>query len=249
VGAFRLKPGGFFETTAIYRTRNEVADISSDWQGIPFKNSPLAHEQEFRGTARQSRFALLGTTDIDPTTHLAGYVESDFLGAGSASNSRESNSYVLRLRQAYTTIDLDSSGLEILVGQAWTMLTTDTTGIVPRSELIPPTIDGQYVPGFNWERLPQARFVKKFSDAVSAGLSFESPQAVFPPSPFAAPPGVNVNNPGNPAGYLNPTTTYSNNIMPDIIAKVAFDPDLGHYELKGLARMFTNRANGKTNYT
>ena len=195
------------------------------------------------------QISLLVSGDVSQETHLAGYLESDFLASGTTSNSRESNSYVPRLRPGYGTVDLDGPGLHILAGQAWTLLTTNTTGIVPRSEQIPLTIDAQFVPGFNWTRSPQARFVEKFSDVMSAGLSFESPQPVFPPSPFAAPAGVNVDNPGNSAGFLNATTTYSNDIMPDIIGKLAFDPGWGHYELKGLARMFTDRANGTTHYT
>jgi hypothetical protein len=246
IGGVKLKLGGFLEAAGIYRSRNDVSDVATDFGGIPFKNSVLAHEQEFRGTARQSRISLLVGGDVDQDTHLAAYVESDFLGVGTASNSRESNSYVPRLRVAYGTVDLDRYGLHILAGQNWSLLTTNSTGIVPRTEQIPLTIDAQYVPGFNWTRNPQARIVEKFSDAVSAGVSFESPQAVFPPSPFAAPAGVNVNNPGDSAGLLNATTTYSNDIMPDVIAKVAFEPGWGHYELKGLARMFTNRTAGTT---
>lgn len=249
LGGVRVKPGGFVEVDGIYRTRNLVSDLASDWEGIPFKNSVLAHEQEFRGTARNTRVSLLVSGDVSQETHLGAYLESDFLAAGVTSNSRESNSYVPRLRQGYGTVDLDGRGLHILAGQAWTLLTTHTTGIVPRSEQIPLTIDAQFVPGFNWTRSPQARFVEKFSDVMSAGLSFESPQAVFPPSPFAAPAGVNVNNLGDAAGFLNNTTTYSNDIMPDIIGKLAFDPGWGHYELKGLARMFTDRASGTSHYT
>ena len=40
------------------------------------------------------------TGDIDPAQHLAGYYETDWLGAGVTANSRESNSYNLRIRQA-----------------------------------------------------------------------------------------------------------------------------------------------------
>jgi hypothetical protein len=249
LGSVKFKPGGYIEAAAVYRTRNEVADINSDFGGIPFKNSPLAHESEFRGSARQSRISLLVTGDVDPQTRLSAYLESDFLASGTTSNSRESNSYVPRLRQGYATVDLDRLGLYVLAGQSWSLLTTDTVGITPRSEQIPVVIDAQYVPGFNWTRNPQARVVEKFSDAVSAGLSIESPQAVFPPSPFAAPAGVNVNNPGDSAGLLNNTTTYSNDVMPDIIGKVAFDPGWGHYELKGLGWIFTNRVTGTTHDT
>jgi len=49
VGGVRLQPGAgsFVEAAGIFRTRNEVSDIGTDYQGIPFKNSPLAHEHEF----------------------------------------------------------------------------------------------------------------------------------------------------------------------------------------------------------
>jgi hypothetical protein len=251
VGGVKLQPGAgsFVEAAGIFRTRNEVSDIGTDYQGIPFKNSVLAHEHEFRGSARQSRLSLLISGDVSEDTHLAAYVESDFLAAGTTSNSRESNSYVPRLRQGYGTVVFDRIGFHILAGQAWSLLTTNTNGIVPRSEQIPPTIEHQFVPGFNWTRSPQARFVEKFSDAVSAGVSFETPQALFPLAPFAAPTGVNVSNPGDSAGFLNATTTYSNDLIPDTIGKFAFDPGWGHYELKGLARLFTDRANGRTHET
>ena len=56
LGGVTVKLGGFVETAGIYRTRNEVSDVGSDYnQGIPFKISPLAHENETRFSARQSR--------------------------------------------------------------------------------------------------------------------------------------------------------------------------------------------------
>jgi hypothetical protein len=169
-----------------------------------------------------------------------------FLGSGTASNSRESNSYVPRLRQAFATVDSDRLGLHILAGQAWSLLTTNTSGIAPRSERVPPTIDA-FVPGFNWTRVPQARVVETFNSVVSAAFSVESLQASFPQSPFAVPACVNVGNPGDGGGLLNATTSYSNDVMPDLIGKIALDPGWGHYEIKGLLRLFTNRAKGRTN--
>src|ERR1700730_14109611 len=50
-----IKIGGFIEAASIWRQRNEVADLGSDLNtGIPLPNSPLYHENEFRGSARQS---------------------------------------------------------------------------------------------------------------------------------------------------------------------------------------------------
>ena len=39
----------------------------------------------------------------------------------------------------------------------------------------------------------------------------------------------------------NTTANYSFNPSPDIIAKIAFDPGFGHYEIFGLADRFTDR--------
>jgi hypothetical protein len=250
-----VKIGGFIESAGIYRTRNEVSDVGSDYnQGIPFNSSPLAHENETRFSARQSRLSLLVSSDVNPETHLAAYYEMDFLSSGTNSNSRESFSYVPRSRNIYTTMDKDDwgwaglGGFHLLAGQNWSLLTTNTKGIMPRTEQIPLTIDAQYVEGFNWLRVPQFRAVEDFGHGLWVGVSAESPQIVT--SPITAPTsGVNYTNNGNSAGLLNNSTTYSNDYIPDAIGKVALDPGWGHYELKGLFRTFTVRSQGENRST
>lgn len=247
-GGVNLKLGGFIEAAGIYRTRNEVADVASDYnQGIPFGISSLAHENETRFSARQSRLSLLISGDVSPETHLAAYYEMDFLASGSTSNSRESFSYVPRTRNVYATVDKDDWGFHFLGGQNWSLLTTNTKGILPRQEQIPLTIDAQYVEGFNWLRVPQLRVVEEFGHGIWAGVSAESPQMVT--SPITVPGNVNDSNPGNPAGLLNGTTSYSNDLMPDCVGKIAADPSFGHYELKSLLREFSARTGGTTHHT
>ena len=242
-----FKPGGFAELAGVFRTRNAVSDVATDFNGIPFGNVFANHEKEFRFSARQSRVSGLVTADVNPSVRLNGYLEVDFLAAGVTSNSRESNSYVPRIRQGWASIDLNDVGVHVLAGQAWSLLTTNTTGIVPLKEQVPLTIDAQYVPGFTWLRVPQVRIVGQISPALWAGVSLETPQAVLPPGPFAAPATVNVNNPGSGAGLLNSTTTYSNDTNPDVVGKLAFDPGFGHFETKGVVRRFTDRTFGRTN--
>ena len=75
---------------------------------IPLQNSPLYSENELRFSAQQSRIALKASGDIDPTRHVKGYYEMDFLGAALTANSRESNSYTPRIRQAYFAYDDDN---------------------------------------------------------------------------------------------------------------------------------------------
>ncbi|MBY0141637.1 hypothetical protein H0176_15285 [Methylorubrum populi] len=200
-------PGGFVELAGIFRNPNTVSDVATDFNGIPFRNDPRSRESEFRFSARQSRLSGLFTAKVEPTLQISGYYEIDFLAAGTTSNSRESNSYTPRIRQIFTTVDALDSGWHVLAGQAWSLITTDLSGITPLKEQIPLTIDAQYVPGFNWTRNPQVRVVKDIAPGLWAGLSAESPQSVLPPSPFAAPSLVNVSNTGDAAGLLNNATT------------------------------------------
>jgi len=244
VGGVTVTLGGFIEGAGIYRNRNEVADIASNFNtGIPLPNSVLAHENEVRGSARQSRISLLFTGDPAPDQKLTAYFETDFQGGSPTANSVESNSYTLRLRQAFASYDNSSLGLHVLGGQAWSLLTPTKVGITPRSEDLPPSIDAQYMVGFNWTRQPQFRVTGDFlNHTLWAALSLESPQAVF----YTGPNGtgslagtVDSANAGG-SGFAS-TTTYSADIAPDIIAKLAWDPGFGHYEATGLLRFLRTR--------
>ena len=142
--------------------------------------------------------------------------------------------------------DMNDTGMHVLGGQAWSLITLDKKGIIPRQENVPMTIDAQYVPGFTWTRNTQIRLVKDFDDKkIWAGISLESPQAI-----------INNNGVGTPSGSPTvglqgigtfTTNTYSLDLAPDVIAKVAFDPGYGHYEVYGLGRFFRDRANLQNN--
>ena len=256
IGPVTVKLGGFVDLTSIFRSRNENSDIGSTFGGIPFNQVPNAHETESRETARHSRLSLLAQSAWDEDTNLSGYFEGDFVGIGVTSNSGESNSYVPRLRQAYLTVD-KASGWHFEAGQAWSLVTGFKDGLVPRDENIPLTVDAQYVPGFNWRRVPQVRLTKTFSPQFSVGLSAESPQASFAGD---APPAANVPElvttvPGlgsgggtlnsgqcvNNLGTIGNCANYSVDVAPDVVLKAAFDPGWGHYEVFGLGRIFRTR--------
>ena len=243
VGNATVSFGGFVALEDVLRSRNESADIGSTYIGIPERQSPAAHESEFRFSARQSRVSLLVQDDPTPLVHLAGYVESDFLGAAPTANSLESNSYTPRLRQFYATYDGKASGLHVLAGQSWSLLTLNRIGVTPRQEDIPLTIDAQYVPGFNWARQPQLRVAKDFDNhRVWLAASIEGSQTNY----YAGPNGtgstsgtVNTTNPGGAEFFSG--NTYSDEVAPDVIVKAAFDPGWGHFEAYGLARFLHDR--------
>jgi len=253
-GPVTLTFGGFTAFESVYRNKNETADIGSNYNtGIPYAYQPNAHISEFRETARQSRFSFLAQGPKAGGWQGEAYLESDFLSAGTSSNSAESNSYTMRIRHFYGLLRNSDQDWYLLGGQNWSLATLYSTAqLNPRTERIPQTIDSQYVTGFNWLRVAQLRFVKNFGKLWSAGISFESPQTSFytgcntvatpAPAGCGAPPSSITTNAGG--SLLNSTANYSIDFAPDIIAKVAFDPGWGHYEVYGLGRGFRDRSPG-----
>jgi hypothetical protein len=235
--------GGFLAAESIYRTHQEGADIASNYNSIPYKNTPAGHLSEGRFSARQSRISMLAQGDISPDTHVAGYIEADFLGGAQTANQNESNSFNPRERNVYMTIDWDKPGLHLLAGQNWSLLTLNTKGITPRTEAAPPQIDAQYVPGFSWARQPQIRLVKDWNKEYWLGISLENPQTTFYVSPNQAKaPVTSIYNTAAGSGY-DSANTLSVNHIPDVIVKFAADPGFGHYEIFGIGRAFYNRYN------
>ncbi len=251
-GKVSVTLGGFLAMESVYRSRSETADIGSSYSAIPFSNQATAHVSELRGTARQSRLSLLAQGDVNSDTHLAGYYEMDFLGGAQTANSNESNSFNLRIRNIYSTVSWDSLGLELLAGQNWSLVTANTHGITPRNELVPATIEAQYVVGFNWARQPQIRVTKNWNKEFWVAASVENPQTTFAANSAAA-TGVTVTNTHTGGSLFDNTNSFSLNHVPDVIGKAAWEPILGdaqplHMEVFGIYRSFYDRINvGATN--
>ncbi|WP_342630031.1 hypothetical protein AAC691_10595 [Nguyenibacter vanlangensis] len=242
IGGVTITLGGFVEMAGIFRTRNETADISSNFGAIPWKNSPNAHMNEYHQSERQSRFAALVQGDLNSRLNVSGYTELDFQGAGSSSNSRQSNSYVLRSRLMYAELQDKPDDWYVAGGQMWSMATMFKHGMGLRDENIPLVIDAQYIPGFTWTRNTGIRAVKGFNHGeYHIGLALENPQSVWGGTTYV-PPGatsVTINNPGGQVD--NPSTTYSDDVAPDIIVKGTADPSFGHFEALGMMRFLHDR--------
>jgi hypothetical protein len=239
--------GGFLAAESIYRQHDEAADISTSFASIPYANNSVGQTQELRFTARQSRISALVQGSPSPQTHLGFYSELDFQGGAQTANSNESNSYTPRLRHIYGSVDWDNLGLHLLAGQAWSLVTLNSQGITPRNEVVPPTIDGQYIPGFVWTRQPQIRLVQDLARAVSVAVSLENPQTTFftGVNPFPSTVHVTFN---APAGQgFDSANTLSLNHVPDVIGKIVYEPIVAdrhvHLEAYYLYRSFYERLN------
>ena len=243
-----ITPGGFLELAGIYRDHFQGNDISSSFS-IPFPNNRASHTSEGRLTARQSRLSFLAEGSVNPHVKLGMYGEFDFQGGAQTANSNQSNSYNPRIRVLYGTADWNwgDQGWHLLAGQSWSLLTTNAKGISPRTELAPPQIDAQYIPGFAWARQPGIRLAGDFLDhKLWIAVAAENPQTTF----GGTVPANVTNNQGAGTGF-DASNTLSLNHLPDGIAKVAYDTHIGanavHVEGFGMVRSFNAHLNGAGN--
>jgi hypothetical protein len=245
VDKVKLTWGGFLAAETVYRQHSTVNDLATSFNAIPYPFAPTYGENEFRGSARQSRLSLLIEGALSPTQKLSGYYEFDFQGAAVNSNYNQSNSWAPRTRQVYFTYDNNDWGFHFLGGQAWSLLTQNIVGITPRKENVPVTIEPSYVAGFDYTRNWQVRVVQELAPWASIGASVEAPAALVFAGTGAIGNGgtangwvVNFQNPG--AGTLPSTGNFTADVAPDVIAKLALDPGWGHYEAFGIARFFND---------
>ncbi len=238
-----ITPAGFAAAEFVRRSRELGADIITPFNNVTVPGASQDNLSEFFGTARQSRptvFVGGRLKDVE----LSSYVSGDFLSSGTTSNNNQTNSYTFRLRQAWGQAKFDN-GWKFLGGQAWSLVTENKAGIAPSDDLgrvndaRPMTIDGQYSVGFTFARQYGIRLTKDFGTKVSVAFAMENAQGTLTTHGngsnylLGEAGATNVNNAFN--------GTYTANPSPDLIAKVAFDPGFGHYEIFGLVDRFTDR--------
>ena len=233
-----LTPGGFFAAEGLYRTHSTEADIGTSYNAIPFTGTSPYYLSEWRGSARQSRLSLLAAGTPDANVKLSGYWESDFLSAGVTSNSTESNSYTMRLRQFWGQMNF-SSGFGFMAGQAWSTITTEKKGVAPLQEFIPQTIDAQYVTGFNWARQWQLRLWTDLGSNNHAWLVGAVEETQTTVTAHGPPANVVLGQVGG--SLLNSTANYSTDLAPDVVGKFVFEPGFGHWEIKAVGSVFRSR--------
>ncbi len=245
-GATLSPTGSFLAAETVYRSAATGGGLNTSMTGIPLQHSAQGQYSEFYGSGRQSRIAMLAEGKI-PAFTMRGYYEADFLSAGVTSNNNESNSYTLRQRQLWAQAEMQS-GWTFTGGQMWSLVTETTKGLQNRSEILPSTIDPQYEAGFVWERQYGFRVTKNFGQKMFFGVSAENAQI-----PSVVGHGIPLNfvigQAGTGGGLYNSTANYASNVAPDFVAKVAFEPGWGHYELFGIGRFFRARVYPNAVYT
>jgi TolA-binding protein len=240
--------GSFLAAETVWRQKATGGDINTQFTGVPLNYSNAANYSEFYGSGRQSRVALLATGNASPNLTVGGYYEADWLSAGVTSNNNQSNSYTMRQRQLWAQAHWGT--LTFTGGQMWSLATETTKLTQNRSEILPQSIDSQYVAGFVWERQYGFRVSKDFSPNLSIAVAAENPQTLNVAG-HNLPTNFIIGSAGNAGGLYNSAGTsaagtnvaqYSANLAPDLIAKAVYEsPKFGHYELFGIASFFRDR--------
>jgi len=244
-----ITPGGFLAAEFVRRSRALGSDINTPFNSLTMPGASQSSLSEFFGSGRQSRLSMLVDGQLKGAK-LSGYVETDFLSAGVTSNNNESNSYTLRQRQAWGQVALND-GLSLTGGQMWSLVTETKHGVDNRTEALPMTIDPQYTVGFSWARQYGLRLAKNFDNKMWLAVSMENSQATVTTHGNAD--NYLIGSAGASGGLYNSAASatagaaasnianYSFNPSPDIVAKVAFEPGFGHYEIFGVYSRFRDR--------
>jgi hypothetical protein len=247
IGDSEFTPGGFMDFTEFFRSTDLGSGIGTSFGSLPFSVTggtvnPAARLSESRFSNQNSRLSMKVTSQVGENK-VTGYVEADFLGNAANSIFQTSNSDTLRMRLYW--VDLLRGKWEVLGGQSWSMMTPGRDGISanPSNIFYSQDMDTNYQVGLTWARQPQFRIVYHPNKEWAIGLSLENSEQFL--TTAVALPG------GSSGTYASQFDIGGNqistpNLMPDIAAKVAYDPTIGgkhlHAELGGVLRAFRDYA-------
>jgi hypothetical protein len=249
LGDAYFTPVGFMDMTSVTRSTNPGSGIGTNFGSIPYSNAQAGALSETRLSPQNSRIGMRIDAMVKDMKIL-GYWESDFLGQlGSPPNGGlavSSNPYVFRLRLYW--VDVLKGKNEFLAGQSWSLMTPNRKGVspLPGDLFYSQDIDVNYQAGLTWGRIPGFRYAYHPNEKVAIALALENSE-----------PYVGGGNGGSgavlPAAISTTATTGTigsvlggqiNNgssqiaaaaLHPDIIAKLAFDPNKKfHFEVSGV---------------
>ena len=230
IGDAEFTPVGFMDLTEVFRTTNVGSGIGTTFGSIPFSNTTTGQLSESRFSMQNSRLGASVTSKV-MGFDVKGYVETDFLGNSASTVFITSNADTLRSRLYW--VDARKGGFEFLGGQSWSFLTPNRDGLSPNPSDIFYSLDmdTNYQVGLTWTRQAQFRVVYHASDTLAAGISVENSQQYVGSAtlPSKLPASEVETGSGN---------TATPNLLPDFVAKVAYDPSFKglhqHVEVAGL---------------
>jgi hypothetical protein len=264
IGNTCLIPIGFMDLTSVWRDKNAGSSMGSNFGSVPYNNTTNGNLSEFRFSPQNSRIGFRFDGDWKGT-HFIGYNEFDFNGtSGSGSLAVSNGAIVPRLRLFW--VDVRKDKMEFLAGQSWSLLTPNRKGLsaLPGDLFYTQVVDINYMAGLTWTRQPGMRVLFHPNEKVTFGVSAEQPDqymggsaggstAVLPAAYLSLQgtqldSGLNLGACSNNTALTGTAVSYSctgqsflaqPTVTPDIIAKLAFDPNAKfHFELGGIESAF-----------
>jgi hypothetical protein len=276
MGNVCVTPIGFMDLTPFWRDKNAGSSMGSNFGSVPLNNAVNGNLSETRFSIQNSRLGLRVDGDWKGA-HFIGYNEFDFNGtSGSASLAVSNGAVVPRLRLFW--VDVRKGKIEFLGGQSWSLLTPNRQGLsaLPADLFYTQVIDINYMAGLTWTRQPGVRVLFHPTEKVTFGVSAEQPDqymggsgggstTVLPTALLGLEglqldAGLNLGACANNTAVSGTALSFSctgqtylaqPTVMPDIIAKLAIDPNSRlHFEVGGIVSEFktTNVAAPFTNH-
>jgi hypothetical protein len=248
LGPVEFTPGAWADLTGIFRSTDIGSGTGTSFGSIPYNNTlPQGGLAEFRFTAQTSRLSMRVDIPAGESTHVIGYVESDFNGFQPPNAYISTNSSTSRLRLFWA--DIRHGKWEFLGGQSWSLLTPNRFGLspLPADIFTSYRLDTSYLAGLTFLRQAGFRAVYHATDWWTLGVSLENPQQYVPTSVvFPGASGFFASQFDNGSGATNASSASTNpaipNLHPDFIVKTAFDwkprGRTFHLEAAGLIRSF-----------
>jgi hypothetical protein len=232
IGQISITPYGFLDLTAILRDKDNASGYSTNFASIPFSNTPLGHLSEFRFSAQASRLGARFDGHHGGVDFL-GIVETDFLGNSPGNVAVTTNGNGLRMRLGW--VDVRKNKWELLGGQSWSLLTPNRKGTspLPADVFASQNLDQSNQVGLTWGRQPQFRVTYHANRTVTFAVSLEAAEQYGGGSAGAGEITLPAALATSYASQLDlGTSTFAApNLHPDVIAKLAFDPKVGHRSL------------------
>ena len=207
--------------------------MATNFGAIPFSNQVQGFLGETRLLAMGSQFGLKLKTKVG-SHDITAYYEMDFIGNDAGNVFINANSHTNRIRQLW--VDVMSGKNELVAGQTWSLLTPNRHGLGPENEDVFYTnnIDRTYQPGLVWARQAGFRWIYHANSRWSVAFAAENPDQYVSSGEVIYPFAYNAQ---LGPQFDNGAISTAPNLMPDFIAKVAYDSANGRIHIEGGALM------------
>jgi hypothetical protein len=237
------------DATNTYRSTASGAGLATNFGNIPYNNNlPFGRLSENRMSLQNSRIGARFDA-LYKGYHVLGYWESDFVGGvGDSAFNTQVTSYSMILRLRLFWVDVRKGKYEFLAGQSWSLITPNRRQIsaLPGDIFYGLVMDVNYINGLTWGRIPGYRFIYHPSNKITWAISTENTSQYFGGSGGGGVPTLPALLGGSSSAAFNLTQseldanvanglTKISNFHPDVISKLAFDPNSRvHFEFVGV---------------